>query len=81
MMICWLVFLMLCCERNVRRNDVALTRTGIALGKPARLVPVPVSVRTTAAFVLGKSEISRRLWSSLQVDISKIGGCWARRHR
>lgn len=48
-----------------------LSRTAMALRKPARLVPVPVPILTTAAFLLGKSEISRRLCSSLQVDISK----------
>lgn len=48
-----------------------LSRTAMALGKPARLVPVPVPMLTAAASLLGKSEISRRLCSSLQVDISK----------
>lgn len=48
-----------------------LSRTGAALGKPARLIPVPVSILTAAAFLAGKREIARRLCSSLQVDISK----------
>ncbi|MCI3944604.1 NAD-dependent epimerase/dehydratase family protein [Pseudomonas syringae] len=42
-----------------------------ALGKPARLLPVPVSVLKGAAALLGKRAFSRRLCSSLQVDIRK----------
>ena len=48
-----------------------LTRTGAALGKPARLFLVPPLVLTTAASLVGKGEYARRLCGSLQVDISK----------
>src|SRR5262245_11707041 len=48
-----------------------LSRTAVALGKPARLVPVPVSVLTTTASLLGKREIAQRLCKSLRADISK----------
>ena len=48
-----------------------LSRTGVALGRPARLISVPVSILRMTAFLVGKGEISRRLCSSLQVDISK----------
>jgi len=42
-----------------------------ALGKPARLIPVPVWVLKTGAFALGKKAFLQRLCGSLQVDISK----------
>lgn len=48
-----------------------LTRMGFALGRPARLVPVPAWMLTTAASLIGKNELSRRLCGSLRVDISK----------
>lgn len=48
-----------------------LSRTGLAMGKPARLIPMPVSMLTTGAILLGRTEIARRLCGSLQVDISK----------
>lgn len=48
-----------------------LRRTAAALGKPARLLPVPPRVLMQALKMLGKRELSRRLCGSLQVDISK----------
>lgn len=48
-----------------------LQRMGHALGKPARLLPVPASVLTAGAGLLGKKDIAQRLCGSLQVDISK----------
>ncbi|MCF5744186.1 UDP-glucose 4-epimerase family protein [Pseudomonas tremae] len=48
-----------------------LREMGKALGKPARLLPVPAGVLKGAATLLGKSAFSQRLCSSLQVDISK----------
>jgi nucleoside-diphosphate-sugar epimerase len=42
-----------------------------ALGKPARLLAVPVSVLQFVAKRLGKQAIAQRLCSSLQLDISK----------
>jgi len=47
-----------------------LKRLGIALGKPARLIPVPPILIETAAAVLGKKGITQRLFGSLQVDNS-----------
>ncbi|ONN67086.1 SDR family oxidoreductase [Herbaspirillum sp. VT-16-41] len=44
---------------------------GAAIGKPARLVPLPASMLQFGARMLGKSDLSTRLLSSLQVDISK----------
>ena len=46
-----------------------LQRMGDALGKPARLLPVPQSVLEWGARLAGKPELAQRLFSSLQVDI------------
>jgi nucleoside-diphosphate-sugar epimerase len=42
-----------------------------AMGKPARLIPVPAGVLMLGATVLGKKAMAQRLLGSLQVDISK----------
>lgn len=53
-------------------STVELSREiGEALGRPARIFPVPVFLLTTMAFLLGKVEAARRLCGNLQVDISK----------
>ncbi len=41
------------------------------LGKPARLIPVPVKILELVAAALGKRALAQRLCESLQVDISK----------
>ncbi|PVZ60681.1 NAD-dependent dehydratase [Pseudomonas sp. B1(2018)] len=48
-----------------------LTRMAKALGKPARLLPVPSVLLERGAQMLGKKALSQRLCGSLQVDISK----------
>ncbi|PWE47455.1 UDP-glucose 4-epimerase family protein [Pseudomonas prosekii] len=48
-----------------------LQRIGIALGKPARLLPVPSKLLEKSAQLLGKRALSQRLCGSLQVDITK----------
>ncbi|WP_038246546.1 UDP-glucose 4-epimerase family protein [Ghiorsea bivora] len=48
-----------------------LQEIGKALGKPARLIPVPVSLMTFAAKLVGKEDVAERLFGSLQVDSSK----------
>lgn len=48
-----------------------LVRMGKALGKPARLLPVPSVLLERGAQILGKRALSQRLCGSLQVDISK----------
>ncbi len=48
-----------------------LRRMGQALGKPARLLPVPVWMLGAACAVIGKRGFAQRLCGSLQVDISK----------
>ncbi|MBI6574580.1 SDR family oxidoreductase [Pseudomonas viridiflava] len=47
-----------------------LNEMGRALGKPARLIPVPGWMLHRAAALLGKKEFSQRLCGSLQVDIA-----------
>ncbi|OXS14590.1 nucleoside-diphosphate sugar epimerase [Zobellella denitrificans] len=42
-----------------------------AMGKPARLIPVPAGLLQFGATVLGKKAVAQRLLGSLQVDISK----------
>lgn len=48
-----------------------LQRLGSALGKSARLLPVPSALIKGGAKVVGLSSLSQRLCGSLQVDISK----------
>jgi nucleoside-diphosphate-sugar epimerase len=48
-----------------------LKRTAAALGRSARLIPVPEEVLEWGAQLLGKGDVIRRLCGNLQVDISK----------
>lgn len=48
-----------------------LRRLAYAMGKPARLIPVPVAVLEGAGALVGCRDVARRLCSSLQVDISR----------
>jgi len=48
-----------------------LQKVGVALDKPARLIPVPVNLMRFAAKFLGKEDVGNRLFDSLQVDSSK----------
>ncbi|QHG63856.1 UDP-glucose 4-epimerase family protein [Pseudomonas putida] len=56
-------------------QDVTLSQLlraiGQALGRPARLLPVPPSLLHAAARVLGRGDLAQRLLGSLQVDIAK----------
>lgn len=47
-----------------------LRRLGQAMGKPARLLPVPVSMLQWGAAMIGKKDVAQKLLGSLQVDIS-----------
>lgn len=47
-----------------------LRRIGLALGRPAHLVPVPTKLLNWGASVIGKQSIYQRLCGSLQVDIT-----------
>ena len=48
-----------------------LRRMGGAMGRPARLMPVPASWLKLAAAMVGKRDVAQRLCGSLQVDIEK----------
>lgn len=48
-----------------------LRKLARALGKPARLLPIPVGPMHAVAALLGQRALSERLLGSLQVDISK----------
>lgn len=48
-----------------------LRRMGAALGRPARLLPVPAAWLDGAARLLGRGAVAQRLCGSLQVDIEK----------
>ncbi|MNM64497.1 GDP-6-deoxy-D-mannose reductase [compost metagenome] len=48
-----------------------LRKIALALGRTARLVPIPASVLRGVATLLGRKALSNRLCGSLQVDISK----------
>lgn len=47
-----------------------LRRMGDALGRPARLLPVPPGLLRLGASLIGKPDIAQRLCGSLQVEIS-----------
>ncbi len=48
-----------------------LQRLAKALGRPARLFPVPAKLLVLGAALIGKRDLAQRLCSSLQIDISK----------
>lgn len=48
-----------------------LRRLGVAMGRPARLVPVPVPFLELGARLFRRPDLARRLLGSLQVDISE----------
>ena len=48
-----------------------LRRMGAAMGRPARLIPVPARCLKLAAAMVGKPDVAQRLCGSLQVDIEK----------
>jgi nucleoside-diphosphate-sugar epimerase len=49
-----------------------LQRMGRALGRHARLIPVPARLLEAAAVLVGRRALAQRLCGSLQVDISKV---------
>ncbi len=48
-----------------------LRRMAAALGRPARLIPVPAGLLTLGAKLIGRPGIAQRLCGSLEVDIGK----------
>lgn len=61
----------LAADREVLSTSDLLRRIGLALGKPARLIPVPEPVLMMGAILLGKRSLALQLLGSLRVDISK----------
>jgi len=77
-------FIILCTEHPKAANEVFLISDGEdvsttellqkvakAMGKKARLMPVPVGFMTFVAKLVGKEDVANRLFGSLQVDSSK----------
>lgn len=52
-------------------TSALLRQLGLALGRPARLLPIPLSWMLVAASVLGKRALVRKVCGDLQVNISK----------
>ncbi len=52
-----------------------IRRTAAAMGRPARLLPIPQGLLERAARAVGRSDLADRLCGSLQVDISKARQC------
>lgn len=48
-----------------------LRRMAMALCKPSRLLPLPASLLSAGASLLGQGDLARRLCGSLRVDVSK----------
>ncbi|MTI11944.1 UDP-glucose 4-epimerase family protein [Sansalvadorimonas verongulae] len=48
-----------------------LRRVAFAMGKPSRLISVPSFLLMLGTAILGKRDLSQRLFGSLQIDISK----------
>lgn len=61
----------LVCDGEDLSTTQLLRRLSNALGKPARLLPLPEWLLKLAASALGKQAIAQRICGSLQVDISK----------
>jgi nucleoside-diphosphate-sugar epimerase len=77
-------FIMTCIEHPAAANQAFFVSDGNdlstsellrviakAMGKPSRMLPVPLSLLEAGANLFGKKSISQRLLGSLQVDISK----------
>ena len=77
-------FIVTCLEHPAAANETFLVSDGEdlstpdlirrmarAMGRTARLLPVPAPLIMAAATVLGKGEMAHRICGSLQVDISK----------
>lgn len=77
-------FIITCLEHAAAANETFLVSDGEdlsttdlirrlarAMGRPARLIPVPTSVLMAGATLLRKGDVAHRLLGSLQVDISK----------
>ncbi|MFY9327449.1 MAG: SDR family oxidoreductase [Georgfuchsia sp.] len=61
---------LVCDGENLSTTEL-LKRTATAMGKKARLFPVPEQILRIGARLIGKPNVAQRLVDSLQVDISK----------
>ena len=61
----------LACDGEDLSTADLLRRLGDALGRPARLIPMPPALLDAAATLTGQGDLARRLLGSLQVDASK----------
>jgi len=57
-------------DEDVSTSEL-LKKVAKALGKKAWLIPIPVSIMSFLAKIIGKSDVANRLFSSLQADSSK----------
>ena len=60
----------LACDGRDLSTTELLRLVGDAMGRPARLIPVPAGVLKLSAALLGRKAMAQRLLGSLQVDIS-----------
>ena len=61
----------LVCDGEDLSTAELLRRLGMALAKPARLLPVPTVLLRLGATALGRHDLARRLFGNLQVDDRK----------
>ena len=61
----------LVCDGDDLSTTDLLKRLAVAMGKTACLVPLPARVLMGVGFILGKEEVFRRLYGSLQIDMAK----------
>jgi nucleoside-diphosphate-sugar epimerase len=80
-------FILTCIEHPAAANETFLVSDGEdlsttelirrltgAMGRPARLIPIPAFVLLAGAILVGKRDVAQRLLGSLQADISKARG-------
>jgi UDP-glucose 4-epimerase len=77
-------FIVVCLDHSAAANQIflisdgedlstaeLLRRMAYALGKPAHLIPMPISLLKVGAVLMGRRNMAQRLCGSLQADISK----------
>lgn len=57
-------------SEDISTTDL-LRRIGGSIGKPAKLVPIPVDLMRVSAKILGKTELFEKICGNLQLDINK----------
>jgi len=64
----------LICDGEDLSTTELLRHVGMAMGKQARLFPVPPALLKLGAKLLGRTAMAQRLCESLQIDMSKARG-------